>query len=283
VTVIIPVRNCVRLIDQQLDALAKQTYRGEYYVIVSDNGSTDGLKYHIDNHILADVLAMEYLDASRIRGAAHARNVGASVARGDFLAFCDADDRVSPAWLDRLVQVAKAVDIVGTNGELKSLNERNKGGNLAMPGEGGWQWLPFACAGSFGVWRDVYAELGGMDETFPAAEDCEFSYRAQSRGFTLTIIQEPLFAYRMRESVRSNFRRGKVIGYNYARVAAKYAAAGHPPDRIIHLFADYVALAIFSPIFPIPKNRSSIWEWAGSLGHVIGKTRGVVNLTLFDT
>ncbi len=71
-------------------------------VIVSDDGSTDDLA----------AAAARFGDAVRLiriehGGKAAAKNAGAAVARGDFLAFLDADDRYLPG---RLKAIAAAIE-----------------------------------------------------------------------------------------------------------------------------------------------------------------------------
>ncbi|MGQ4619773.1 glycosyltransferase [Nocardia sp. R7R-8] len=277
VAVVIPARNCVHLIDEQLTALAEQTFSGTYSVIVCDNGSSDGLRAHLGRHPLNERLSLEYVDASGVRGAAHARNVGANRAHADFLAFCDADDRVAPGWLAALVESGRSADIVGTGGEL-ALDHRHGITGVTMPGQDGWTWLPFVCAGSFGVWREVWLTLGGMDATLTTAEDCDFSYRAQLRGFSIRLDPEPLFTYRMRATAPQNCRRGVAIGRGQVRIAARYHSSGHPPIRMRDLLADFCALAFVNPVTTWAHDRVSVWEWAGAAGHAIGKAIGMTEL-----
>ncbi|MCE5292603.1 MAG: glycosyltransferase family 2 protein [Nocardiaceae bacterium] len=59
----------------------RQTYRPAE-VIISDNGSTDGLPDHIANHPLREKLSMKWVDSSQLKGSAYARNVGAKNATG---------------------------------------------------------------------------------------------------------------------------------------------------------------------------------------------------------
>ena len=50
--------------------------------------------------------------AAAFTGPGYARNVGAAHARGDFLAFCDADDVVDSNWLAELTGAATRGDLV---------------------------------------------------------------------------------------------------------------------------------------------------------------------------
>src|SRR5262245_20824333 len=86
ISCIIPVFNGERYLREAVDSILQQTYR-PLEVILIDDGSTDGT---------AAVAAgyeeqITYLRQSNA-GPAAARNLGLSVARGEFLAFLDADD-----------------------------------------------------------------------------------------------------------------------------------------------------------------------------------------------
>lgn len=88
VSVIIPVHNCDRYLAEAIDSVLAQTYR-PLEIIVVDDGSTD------DSAAVAKgyTLLYEYQPKS---GAGAARNRGAVLAQGEFLAFLDADDRWEP-------------------------------------------------------------------------------------------------------------------------------------------------------------------------------------------
>jgi glycosyltransferase involved in cell wall biosynthesis len=94
VSVVIPVRNGLPFLDTQLHALADQDYSGDFEVVVSDNGSTDGTRAHVDR--MSFPFPLRCVDSSQVRGVSHARNVGIAAARGEFLAITDHDDAVHP-------------------------------------------------------------------------------------------------------------------------------------------------------------------------------------------
>src|SRR4051812_1633371 len=102
ITAIVPTHNRSNLLEQTLRSVLSQ--RGvDLEVVVVDDGSTD------------DVAAVVgALDDQRIRlirhdhpmGVSTARNHGAKVATGDWLAFCDDDDLWSPDKLARQLAAA---------------------------------------------------------------------------------------------------------------------------------------------------------------------------------
>src|SRR4051794_16576472 len=100
-TVVLPVRDAEAYLAEQLAALGRQTYTGEWEVVVVDNGCTDGTLAVVDawRARLPDVRVV----AAPRRGLNRARNAGAAAARGELLAFCDADDVVCDGWLTALV------------------------------------------------------------------------------------------------------------------------------------------------------------------------------------
>lgn len=103
VSVIVPLYNKAPWVRRSLDSLAAQTFR-DFEVIVVDDGSTDdGAK-----------VVAEYPD-DRIRlvrqknaGPGAARNRGIGEARGELLAFLDADDEWTPDFLEENVRALEA-------------------------------------------------------------------------------------------------------------------------------------------------------------------------------
>lgn len=97
VSVIIPTFNCARFLGRAISSVLSQTY-SHYEIIVVDDGSTDGTK---------DVVVqfgdrVHYLCQPN-RGLSSARNLALSKARGEFIAYLDADDMWYPHKLDKQV------------------------------------------------------------------------------------------------------------------------------------------------------------------------------------
>jgi glycosyltransferase involved in cell wall biosynthesis len=111
ISVVLPAFNAAQVIEIQLEALACQDFPGSWEVIVSDNGSTDRLMA-VTRTWSQHLPSLSVIDASAIPGAGFARNCGVRAARSTRIAFCDADDVVTPSWLTAIYQGLEDCDIV---------------------------------------------------------------------------------------------------------------------------------------------------------------------------
>jgi glycosyltransferase involved in cell wall biosynthesis len=105
ISVVVPTFERPGSLHQCLRALAGQTLDpSRFEVIVSDDGSpvpvTESLRATLNE--LASRIAIRVLRQAN-GGPAAARNEGAAVAAGEFLAFTDDDCRPTPDWLERLL------------------------------------------------------------------------------------------------------------------------------------------------------------------------------------
>jgi len=98
VSIIIPVYNAKNTLEYCLQSIFNQTYKN-FEVIVINDGSTDSsLK------ILSQYQDKITLVNQPNQGAAKARNVGAKLARGEYLIFCDADIFLKPNTLQIMLE-----------------------------------------------------------------------------------------------------------------------------------------------------------------------------------
>lgn len=96
ISVIVPMFNAARSIGRCVDALAHQDYAGPYEILVVDNNSTDDSKRCVGPH--ARVRLLE----ETAQGSYAARNRGVREARGEVLAFTDADCLADSNWLSSI-------------------------------------------------------------------------------------------------------------------------------------------------------------------------------------
>lgn len=126
ISVIVPVLNAEATLERCLNALTTQSYpEGAYEIIVVDNGSSDRSMPIASSYDL--VRLFHFTDEASSYGA---RNLGVQEARGDVVAFCDADCLPVPEWLAEGVAVIEASNEVVAGDVHFDFSERPTGAEL---------------------------------------------------------------------------------------------------------------------------------------------------------
>lgn len=106
VSIIIPVYNSQKTVGEALDSVLAQTY-ADHEVIVINDGSTDDSEAVIRRYVTggrADIICV----TQKNKGAAAARNAGIRIAKGELIAFLDADDLWDTDKLKTAAETLKA-------------------------------------------------------------------------------------------------------------------------------------------------------------------------------
>jgi glycosyltransferase involved in cell wall biosynthesis len=205
VSVVLPVFQGAALIGEQLEALSRQTYDGEWELIISDNGSTDGTRGRA--LAWAGRLPLRIVDASGRRGVAHARNTAIDAARGAYILICDADDVVDQRWMEYMVEALLHHDIVTGCGDRRLLNTPDlfqwMGEVDQTDAESDYGYLRYAAGGNLGMRREVARTLAGFDESLVRAEDIDWSWRAQYAGYEVHFERRAVVHYRQASDIRT--------------------------------------------------------------------------------
>ncbi|HEY9315768.1 glycosyltransferase family 2 protein [Williamsia sp.] len=281
VSVVIPVHNVVGLIDEQLEALAAQTYPHPFEVLIADNGSTDGMREHIERHPLNDVLTLRWVDASSRRGSSHARNEGVALAKGDFLAFCDGDDRVGPDWLQELTSAARYFDAVGGAVETATFNSPLvRSWRDMLPPDVPYEFPGFMQVSptcNLGVWTEMFTRVGGFDVDYNrGAEDSDFTIRVQLAGGVMGHSPTALVAYRLRDTLSGIWSQSVMCGEGDAQLYSDYRHYGMPP-RAWYGTVDVLLYLLFrNPLLPTWLTKVPTGRWLFHAGNLVGRIRGSI-------
>ncbi len=95
VSVIMPTYNCAVYLQESIESVLARTYDA-YEVVVIDDGSTDNTKLVLKPYMEK----IKYIDLGRNEGLPTARNLGIQSAKGEYVAFLDADDIWMPEKLE---------------------------------------------------------------------------------------------------------------------------------------------------------------------------------------
>jgi glycosyltransferase involved in cell wall biosynthesis len=276
VTVVLPVRNGERHLGRQLAALAEQSYPGPWELLVVDNGSTDGSR-EAARSFAGELPQLRIVDASSRRGLNHARNIGVDAARGDLLAFCDADDAADPGWLAGLVDAAAGADIVGGVLDGQELN-----GPVARawrsqrfidrPSE---QFLPFVPGGNCAVWTSVARHLRWDEEFVFGGSDMEFCWRAHQAGYRIAEAPGAVMRQGYRHGLAELGRQFFAYGLGGPLLYRRFRAHGMRRPPLREVAADWAGLAWGLPAsVRSPEQRGQAVKLAAlRLGRVVGSVQ----------
>ncbi|MGD0731345.1 MAG: glycosyltransferase family A protein [Terracidiphilus sp.] len=191
VSVVIPVRNGARYLGEAIKSVLGQE-QIDVEVIVVDNGSSDG------SGALAESFGapVRVVGEGRL-GAANARNAGVRLARGEYLAFLDADDVWASGKLNRQVrelEARKDLDMVFTFGEnfLSPELTEAQGREVSYKAEIG----PFIIPSTMLARRESFVRVGEIPE-LREGEFIAWYGLAVSLGLRSEIIPEALFRRRV--------------------------------------------------------------------------------------
>jgi GT2 family glycosyltransferase len=206
VTVVVVCWNSADVIGRCLRALLEQEY-GSYEIVVVDDGSEDETRAVAERELAG---GSGTVVASPVnRGCPHARNLGLQHARGEIVAFIDADGFATPSWLRELVAafgddetiggVASTVffadDPLAINGAGGAVNRQGWAADLAMNESYERSRLaeealyPMGCG--MALRRAAIERVGGFDDRMlNYYDDVDYGVRLWRAGYRVVVAGE---------------------------------------------------------------------------------------------
>lgn len=278
ISVIIPCRDAAADLSGQLSALALQEVDSPWEVIIADNGSSDDLREVAGRFAVS--LSIQVIDASGELGRPYACNAGAAAAGGELLLFLDADDEVEAGYVAAMARTLINTDAAAARLDVVSLNSHDV--RRTRPHVGQQQellktlkFLPFGLGCSLGVRAEAFNDIGGFAEDVPYAEDVDFCWRLQLRGFELCLAPEAVLRYRYRTSTRSLFRQARNYGAGQVALYRKHAVAGMPRRSPRAVAVDWMRLARQAVSV---RSRGDWLAFTHRLGYRVGRVSGSLRL-----
>ena len=233
-SVVIPCFNAAATIADTVASITRQTCQ-DWEVICIDDGSTDDTMAVVG--ILAALDPRVRLVVNPGKGPSDARNHGASrLARGQIVAFCDADDIWSPTKLAELAMAFADPEVDAVFGQVAFFRETPAdattvsavpAGPLTIPmllGEN-----PVCTMSNIAIRHTTFLPTGGFDTEIVHNEDLEWLIRLVGHGAMIVGIDRCQTWYRTSQYGLSSNLQAMAQG---RRAAMKTAAQfGHAPDR----------------------------------------------------
>ena len=247
VSVVIPVLNDPAGIKRCLEALERQTYpKDRYEVIVVDNGSTDGTKQTIERFaVCGSRFAGEDRTANRIphivnpryvyepiRGLHQARNAGIKEAKGEVLAFTDADCIPAPDWIEEGVEAilstpncglgAGRIDVFAETPGKPTAAELFEIVTAFRQKEYLERWH-FAAPANVFTKREVISKVGVFRGTLKSGADIEWGKRVFNAGYKQFYSEKTIVKHPARHSLKRVLQKHRrVVGGLYDIRKGKY-------------------------------------------------------------
>ena len=222
-SVVVPTYNRPRSLAACLAALARLAYpRDRFEVIIVDDGGGGSLDAAIAPFRSALNLT---LHRQANAGPASARNTGASLARGTYLAFTDDDCAPAPDWLARLAEQFDVTPWAMLGGRTVNALRHNPFAEASQalisylyayerqqPGG-----IGFVASNNIALPRERFADVGGFDASYPraAGEDRAFCDAWRAAGHPIRYVPEAVVLHRHDLGLRSFWRQH----LNYGRGA----------------------------------------------------------------
>lgn len=225
VSVVVPVLDAAEDVPRLLESLAALDYPADRLeCVVVDNGSTDGTVEIVRRHPVS--LYMEH----GTRSSYAARNAGIRQARGDWIAFTDADCAPEPQWLRRLLLPPIPPDVGAVAGEVVSLEARTpvqrlteRYGIVRHGTTLHHKALPSFSTANVAVRTDLLRALGGFRQDVRFFGDMELSWRLQlEAGARILFRPDARVRHRHRRSWGELWRHGRQHGQGVAFMRETY-------------------------------------------------------------
>lgn len=220
-SVVIPFFNLGEFIYQTVDSVLKSTYKPLEVIIIND-GSTDSnsinalAKY--TNHKQVRVVNNENI------GLAGTRNLGAELAKGDYLAFLDADDTVESTYYEKGIRVLENYQNVHFVGAWTRYFGDSKNVWPTFNPEPPLILTHNTINSSSLIYKKAAFLQGGKnDPDFKIGlEDYESVIHLKSNGLNGVAIPEILFNYRVRKNSMIKKSTREVRGQYYIEIVKKH-------------------------------------------------------------
>jgi glycosyltransferase involved in cell wall biosynthesis len=207
VSVIIPAYNAASFVHGAIDSVLGQTFQN-FELFVVDDGSKDATRKAVEPYLSDQRVHYLYQEN---RGLPGARNAGARVSRGDYLAFLDSDDFFAPDALERMLNVFQSTDAQWLNVGVLKLEGENRTVRHPKTPEGDLLLAiledDFITRSPFYP-RQEFFSVGMYDEEIRNREDWDINIRMIAAGKRFVNVDQPLYHYTRTEgSITTGNRR----------------------------------------------------------------------------
>jgi glycosyltransferase involved in cell wall biosynthesis len=228
ISVVIPAFNAEPTVAEAVRAVVNQPLpRGDFECVVVDDGSCDRTA-EIAGRAGAAIVSLQ-----NNCGRSAARNAGIERARGEWIAFTDADCVPSRRWLPALLSAAQTADrsMLALAGKTVGLDSKTPAARFidligALDAETylRHETMPWAPSGNLACRREDLLAVGGFDPEFKTYEAADLNLRMSERfGGRILYVPTAVVMHRHRSTWRELWKQQLGYGDGYAQFLLRYA------------------------------------------------------------
>lgn len=212
VSVITPLYNCSKYLEQTIQSVLSQTFQN-WEMIMVDDCSTDN-SVEIAQQYAAQDERIKVIQLEKNSGAAVARNTAIEAAQGRYIAFLDSDDQWLPHKLETQLAFMQKQNVAFSYAAYEKVNEEGAViGSVGVPDKVAYKDLLKVC--SIGCLTAMY-DTQQLDKIY-----MPLIRKRQDLGLWLRILKQIPFAYGIQEPLGRYQLRSDSISAN-KRSAAEY-------------------------------------------------------------
>lgn len=226
VSIIVTCYNLGKYLDDSIQSAIDQTYKNIEIILVNDGSDDRATLEKINKWCATGIVFLLNLDNG---GVARARNKGIEVSKGEYICCLDADDILAPEYIEKCVDIFEKARRFDKLAVVSTWVQRFGSENtIWKTGSSNPEDLLLSnhlhCASLFN--RDAFDKVGGYDENLKGYEDWELWISFFANGYSMHIIEEPIFKYRVRPNSKvgkSNRKRIEILEYIISKHSDLYS------------------------------------------------------------
>lgn len=195
VSIILCTYNRVHLVKRAIASVLTQSYRN-WELIIIDDGSADDTGQVVMPIVKSDPRIIYFYHANQ--GLARSRNIGITLASGEYATFLDSDDEYRENHLSiRIKAMENKLSPALIYGGIEYVGplEKQYAQDAQRPGKKIHLSKCYA-SGTFFARTSAFKALKGF-RNLPFAEDLDFIRRAHQKGLEIAKVKEPTYRYRV--------------------------------------------------------------------------------------
>lgn len=266
VSVVIPVRNEEKYIENCILSILNQTYSKENYEIIFVDGASEDKTCEIINKFIEETGDLIKLYNNPDKTVPYAMNTGIKKARGKYIVRLDAHSKYADDYIEKCVYYLDntTADNVGGVAETKSkgymgnaiaamLSEKFGVGNSEFRTNGKDGFVDTVPFGAFR--REVFDKWGYYDERLTRNQDNEMNYRIRKNGGKIFMSGDIKLSYYCRDSLKGiakmGFQNGKWNIITYYLCPGSMGIRHFIPFAFVMSLIIMPLLCLLSPVFKI--------------------------------